>query len=71
MEASARLVWGSAMPCCRTRNPPGLLLEQAEARENEKNAACFEAIPAWFSCGPTADGLQRLATTGPCSRLAR
>ncbi|MGB7564212.1 MAG: 6-carboxytetrahydropterin synthase [Prochlorococcaceae cyanobacterium] len=48
MEASAELVWGWANELLREREGGRACCWKVEARENEKNAACFEALPAWF-----------------------
>ncbi|MEI6828600.1 MAG: 6-carboxytetrahydropterin synthase [Synechococcaceae cyanobacterium ELA445] len=48
MEASAELVWGWANDLLRSREGGRACCWKVEARENEKNAACFEALPAWF-----------------------
>ena len=49
MEASAALVWGWANELLRPREGARACCWKVEARENERNAACFEAVPAWFS----------------------
>ena len=48
MEASAELVWGWANELLHGRESGRSCCWKVEARENEKNAACFEAVPAWF-----------------------
>ena len=48
MEASAELVWGWANSLLREREEGRACCWKVEARENEKNAACYEATPAWF-----------------------
>jgi 6-pyruvoyltetrahydropterin/6-carboxytetrahydropterin synthase len=48
MEASAELVWGWANALLREREGGRACCFKVEARENEKNAACFEQVPAWF-----------------------
>ena len=48
MEASAELVWGWANELLHGRDSGRSCCWKVEARENEKNAACFEAVPAWF-----------------------
>jgi 6-pyruvoyltetrahydropterin/6-carboxytetrahydropterin synthase len=49
MEASAQLVWQWANALLQTRDGGRSCCWKVEARENEKNAACFEAQPAWFA----------------------
>jgi 6-pyruvoyltetrahydropterin/6-carboxytetrahydropterin synthase len=49
MEASAELVWDWANALLHCRDGGRSCCFRVEARENEKNAACFSAIPAWFS----------------------
>ena len=48
MEASAELVWGWANELLHGRDSGRSCCWKVEARENEKNAACFEALPGWF-----------------------
>ena len=48
MEASAELVWGWANELLHGRESGRSCCWKVEARENEKNAACFEALPAWY-----------------------
>jgi len=48
MEGSAELVWGWANSLLQNQESGRACCWKAEARENEKNAACFEAVPAWF-----------------------
>jgi 6-pyruvoyltetrahydropterin/6-carboxytetrahydropterin synthase len=48
MEASAELVWGWANALLQVRNGGRTCCVMVEARENEKNAACYEAVPEWF-----------------------
>ena len=48
MEASAELVWSWANALLQEREGGRACCWKAEARENEKNAACYEALPAWF-----------------------
>ena len=48
MEASAQLVWGWANALIRERDGGRSCCWKVEARENETNAACFEAVPDWF-----------------------
>lgn len=48
MEASAELVWGWANALLREREDGRACCFKVEARENEKNAACYEAVPTWF-----------------------
>ena len=52
MEASARLVWDWANELLQGRDRGRSCCHRVEARENEANAACYEALPAWFSAGP-------------------
>ena len=61
MEASAELVWRWANELLHERDGGRSCCWKAEARENEKNAACFEALPPWF---------ESAALGGACS-LAR
>ncbi|NDC35654.1 MAG: 6-carboxytetrahydropterin synthase [Synechococcaceae bacterium WB9_2_112] len=49
MEASAALVWGWANTLLQSREGGRACCWRVEARENEKNAATFEALPNWFS----------------------
>ncbi len=49
MEASARLVWQWANELLRERDGGRSCCWRVEARENERNAAFYEALPAWFS----------------------
>jgi 6-pyruvoyltetrahydropterin/6-carboxytetrahydropterin synthase len=49
MEGSAELVWQWANALLLEREGGRCCCWKVEARENEKNAACFEAVPAWFS----------------------
>ena len=49
MEASARLVWQWANELLRERDGGRACCWRVEARENERNAAFYEALPAWFS----------------------
>jgi 6-pyruvoyltetrahydropterin/6-carboxytetrahydropterin synthase len=48
MEASAELVWGWANALLRQREDGRACCFRVEARENEKNIACYEAVPDWF-----------------------
>jgi len=48
MEASAKLVWQWANQLLEQREAGRSYCWKVEARENEKNAACFEAVPEWF-----------------------
>jgi 6-pyruvoyltetrahydropterin/6-carboxytetrahydropterin synthase len=48
MEASAQLVWTWANRLLQDRDHGRSCCWKVEARENDKNAACFEAVPAWF-----------------------
>jgi 6-pyruvoyltetrahydropterin/6-carboxytetrahydropterin synthase len=48
MEGSAELVWDWANALLRQREGGRACCWKVEARENEKNAACFEAVPRWF-----------------------
>ncbi|MCT0200308.1 6-carboxytetrahydropterin synthase [Synechococcus sp. CS-1325] len=52
MEGSAAWVWERANRLLADRDSGRSCCWKVEARENEKNAACFEALPAWF----TAEG---------------
>lgn len=54
MEASARLVWDWANALLRQREGGRSCCFRVEARENDANAACFEALPAWFQAGADA-----------------
>ena len=51
MEASAELIWGWANDLLQARDGGRICCWKVEARENEKNAASYEAVPAWFSEG--------------------
>jgi 6-pyruvoyltetrahydropterin/6-carboxytetrahydropterin synthase len=48
MEASAELVWSWANALLQTREGGRACCWKTEARENARNAACFEGIPDWF-----------------------
>ncbi len=48
MEASAELVWGWANALLGDRDGGRTCCVKVEARENEKNAAYYEALPDWF-----------------------
>ena len=48
MESSARLVWEWANALLHQREAGRSCCWKVEARENAKNAACFECIPEWF-----------------------
>ena len=48
MEASAELVWGWANALLQGRDGGRTCCVKVEARENEKNAAYYEALPDWF-----------------------
>jgi len=48
MEASAELVWRWANELLEQREGGRSCCWKVEARENEKNAASFEAVPEWF-----------------------
>lgn len=52
MEASAELVWGWANELLLARDAGRACCWRSEARENEKNAACYEALPMWFGAQP-------------------
>ncbi len=54
MEASAELVWGWANELLHPRDGGRSCCWRVEARENESNAACFQAIPPWFEAGAAA-----------------
>ena len=51
MEASAELVWGWANALLWARDGGRTCCFKVEARENEKNAASYEAVPEWFGPG--------------------
>jgi 6-pyruvoyltetrahydropterin/6-carboxytetrahydropterin synthase len=48
MESSAALVWTWANTLLHGRDAGRSCCWRVEARENEHNAACFTALPAWF-----------------------
>ena len=48
MEATAMLVWKWANQLLQIRDGGRSCCWKVEARENEKNAACYEALPPWF-----------------------
>ena len=48
MEGSAALVWQWANALLMQRDGGRSCCWRVEARENEKNAACYTATPAWF-----------------------
>jgi hypothetical protein len=54
MEASAQLVWDWANALLRERDGGRSCCFRVEARENEANAACFEALPSWFRPAPAS-----------------
>ena len=47
MEASAKLVWGWANALLHDRDGGRSCCWKTEARENVKNAACYEELPEW------------------------
>ena len=51
MEGSAELVWRWANELLQARDGGRACCWRVEGRENEKNAACYAAIPAWFQGG--------------------
>jgi 6-pyruvoyltetrahydropterin/6-carboxytetrahydropterin synthase len=55
MEASAELVWGWANELVHEREGGRACCWRVEARENERNAACFQALPGWFQAAATLD----------------
>jgi 6-pyruvoyltetrahydropterin/6-carboxytetrahydropterin synthase len=55
MEGSARLVWDWANELLQRRERGRSCCHRVEARENELNAACYEALPDWFAAGAVAD----------------
>ena len=48
MEASAALAWDWANKLLKARDGGRSCCWKVEARENEKNAACYAAVPTWF-----------------------
>jgi 6-pyruvoyltetrahydropterin/6-carboxytetrahydropterin synthase len=48
MEASAALAWDWANKLLNARDGGRSCCWKVEARENEKNAACYAAVPTWF-----------------------
>ena len=71
MEASARLVWDWANGLLRQREGGRSCCFRVEARENESNAACFEALPGWFQTGGGHDGPEESACPpAPAVRVA-
>jgi 6-pyruvoyltetrahydropterin/6-carboxytetrahydropterin synthase len=48
MESSAQLVWEWANELLQARDGGRSCCWKVEARENEKNAAFYEAVPNWF-----------------------
>ncbi len=62
MEASAELVWGWANDLLRSREGGRACCWRVEARENEKNAACYTAVPAWFGAGEAPAATASFAT---------
>ncbi|MBU6250806.1 MAG: 6-carboxytetrahydropterin synthase [Cyanobacteria bacterium REEB417] len=48
MEASAALVWNWANTLLHAREGGRACCWRVEARENDKNAACYAALPSWF-----------------------
>lgn len=51
MEASAELVWSWANELLGQRERGRACCWRVEARENERNAACYTAVPEWFEAG--------------------
>jgi 6-pyruvoyltetrahydropterin/6-carboxytetrahydropterin synthase len=51
MESSAELVWELANELLLSRDGGRSCCWKVEARENEKNGACYEALPPWFDRG--------------------
>ncbi|MBM5798505.1 MAG: 6-carboxytetrahydropterin synthase [Cyanobacteria bacterium K_Offshore_0m_m2_072] len=49
MEGSAQLAWQWANALLQARDGGRSCCYRVEARENEKNAACYAALPSWFS----------------------
>jgi 6-pyruvoyltetrahydropterin/6-carboxytetrahydropterin synthase len=49
MESSAELVWHWANALLHERDGGRSCCFKVEARENEKNAATYEAVPSWFA----------------------
>ena len=49
MEASAQLVWSWANALLEARDGGRSCCFKVEARENEKNAAFYAAVPGWFN----------------------
>jgi 6-pyruvoyltetrahydropterin/6-carboxytetrahydropterin synthase len=43
-----QLVWSWANGLLQARDGGRTCCSKVEARENEKNAAAYEALPAWF-----------------------
>jgi 6-pyruvoyltetrahydropterin/6-carboxytetrahydropterin synthase len=54
MEASAELVWGWANALLQARDHGRTWCWKVEARENGRNAACFEGLPEWFEARPVS-----------------
>ncbi len=48
MEFSSKLVWEWANSFLMERDKGRTCCWRAEARENDKNSACFESLPEWF-----------------------
>ena len=55
MEASAELVWQWANALLLEQEGGRACCWQVEARENEKNAACFRALPPWWQASTTSN----------------
>ena len=51
MEASAELVWHWANELIREQEGGRACCWRVEARENDRNAAWFTAVPRWFPAG--------------------
>jgi 6-pyruvoyltetrahydropterin/6-carboxytetrahydropterin synthase len=49
MEASAELVWHWANELIQQQEGGRACCWRVEARENDRNAACFTAVPHWFT----------------------
>jgi 6-pyruvoyltetrahydropterin/6-carboxytetrahydropterin synthase len=65
MESSAALVWDWANELLLARDGGRTCCWRVEARENEKNAACYTATPEWFHPAAALAGDEELYPEGP------
>ncbi|MFM7314012.1 MAG: 6-pyruvoyl trahydropterin synthase family protein [Cyanobium sp.] len=65
MEGSARLVWEWANALLLRRDGGRSCCWRVEARENERNAACYEALPTWFAVAANRETPLQEASSAP------